>query len=279
MTSPDKVVVRSAAERLASAIADGRPCAPVRDLIVADDTTVAVELAYRVQRRMVEQRVAAGAHLVGRKIGLTNPRVQAQLGVDQPDFGALFDDMVCPPDSTVDLGRLLQPKIEAEIAIVLGVDLVTSPRSAPISAADVVAATDHVLPALEIVDSRIAGWDIGIVDTIADNASSGLFVLGRDKVMVDSVDLAAVEMTMTSDGRVVSTGCGADCLGSPLAAVAWLANAVGDLGEPLRAGEVVLSGALGPMVPVTPGATFSADITGVGQVSVSFSGDTERRTR
>jgi 2-keto-4-pentenoate hydratase len=262
-----------ALELLVGARATGRPCPPVRDLLPAGD----VDAAYAVQSYWVADQIAAGARVVGRKIGLTNPAVQAQFGVDRPDFGVLFESMACSPGTPIDAARTLQPKIEAEIAFVLAEDL----TGTMIGPAEVAAATAYVVAALEIVDSRITGWDIGIVDTIADNGSSGLFVLGdrRRKVIVHSARSrppsprrAASGPGGSSDaaGEVVSTGTGASILGHPLAAVAWLAAAVRDHGRPLRAGEIVLSGSLGPMVAVSPGDSFHADISGVGQVSASF---------
>jgi 2-keto-4-pentenoate hydratase len=269
-----------ALDMLVEARASGRPCPPIRGLLPADD----VDAAYAVQSSWVADQIAAGARVVGRKIGLTNPVVQAQFGVDRPDFGVLFESMACAPGTPIDGARTLQPKIEAEIAFVLAEDL----TSTMIGPAEVAAATAYVVAALEIVDSRIAGWDIGIVDTIADNGSSGLFVLGDRRQELGRLDLAECAMTLRrvasgggdgagglggargSDGEVVSTGTGASILGHPLAAVAWLAAAVRDHGRPLRAGEVVLSGSLGPMVTVAPGDSFVADITGVGQVGAVF---------
>jgi 2-oxopent-4-enoate hydratase len=253
----------AAVQRLTAAADTRTPCPPVRDVLGTTD----IASAYAVQTELISRRTAAGARIVGRKIGLTNPKVQAQLGVDQPDFGVLLDDMDCSPDETVDITRLLQPKIEAEIAFVLQADL----DQDTITEADVAAATGHVLPALEIVDSRIADWDISIVDTVADNASSGLFVLGQNPVALDGLHLAAVTMTMTKNEEPASEGSGADCLGNPLTAVAWLARTARDYGSPLRAGNVILSGALGPMVAVDPGAAFIADITGIGSVTATFS--------
>ncbi|MHC1559631.1 2-keto-4-pentenoate hydratase [Actinomycetospora sp. C-140] len=257
--------VDHATERLLDAAATGTPCAPVRDLIGADD----VDAAYAVQRRLAAHRLGHGARTVGRKIGLTNPAVQAQLGVASPDFGVLFDDMPVEHGATVAAGRLLQPRIEAEVAFVLGADL----DGTDLSDADVRAAVDHQRAALEIVDSRIAGWDITFGDTVADNGSSGLYVLGPEQVGLDRVNPVDVTMTLRRGGEQVSTGTGAACLGDPLAALAWLARTARDLGDPLRAGEVILSGALGPMVPVAPGDTYSAHITGLGEVAVTFEGD------
>ena len=273
-----------ALEMLVAARASGQPCPPVRGLLPDSD----IDAAYAVQASWVADQIAAGARVVGRKIGLTNPVVQAQFGVDRPDFGVLFESMACAPGTPIDGARTLQPKIEAEIAFVLAEDL----TGTVIGPAEVAAATAYVVAALEIVDSRIAGWDIGIVDTIADNGSSGLFVLGDRRQELGRLDLAECAMTLRRcgaggaggvggvggaggvGGEVVSTGTGASILGHPLAAVAWLAAAVRDRGNPLRAGEVVLSGSLGPMVSVAPGDSFYADISGVGQVSAVFAGGT-----
>jgi len=254
----------AALERLARARAAGRPCAPVRTLLPAGD----IQTAYAVQAAWVTGQVAGGAAVVGRKIGLTNPAVQAQLGVDQPDFGTLLSTMECPPDQPIDIGRLLQPKIEAEIAFVLADDL-DAPDIGP---GEVLAATGAVAAALEIVDSRIADWDISIVDTVADNASSGLFTLGPDRHNPAQLDLAACPMQLWRDHHGVSTGSGAACLGHPATAVAWLAATARSYGQPLRAGEIVLSGALGPMVPVRAGDRFTAEIGGLGRVTAAFTG-------
>ncbi|MBM2620691.1 fumarylacetoacetate hydrolase family protein [Actinoplanes sp. LDG1-06] len=253
MTSP-------AAQRLLDAVRTGVPCAPVRDLIGAED----IAAAYAVQREQTELRLKT-RRLVGHKIGLTSPAVQKQLGVDQPDFGVLFEDMDVSGLDPVPVSGLLQPRIEAEVAFLLKADLVGD-----FTAEDVRAAVDVMAPALEIVDSRVAGWDISIADTIADNASSGLFVLGAARKTLDEVNPVDIQMEMTVGGEVVSKGSGAACLGDPLAALAWLATAARDYGDPLRAGQVVLSGALGPMVPVTPGMRVSATLTGLGTVATNF---------
>jgi 2-keto-4-pentenoate hydratase len=254
-----------ALERLAAARAAGRPCPPVRTLLPPGD----IGTAYAVQAAWVAGQVAAGDRVVGRKIGLTNPAVQAQLGVDQPDFGTLLSTMDCLPGEPIGTGRLLQPKIEAEVAFVLARDL-DAPDIGP---DDVLAATASVVAALEIVDSRIADWDISIVDTVADNASSGLFTLGPERRPPDGLDLAACPMRLWRDGAEVSTGSGAACLGHPAVAVAWLAATARSYGQPLRAGEIVLSGALGPMVAVKAGDRFTAEIGGLGQVTAVFAGD------
>ncbi|MFD8000469.1 2-keto-4-pentenoate hydratase [Streptomyces mirabilis] len=255
--------VHKVAGILAQVEQTGVPCAPVRGQLAKDD----ISAAYAVQRVTIQRRVAAqGRRIVGRKIGLTSPAVQRQLGVDQPDFGALLSDMAVPDGGVVPAGRLLQPKIEAEVALVLGTDL----PHAETTVADVLRAVDFALPALEIVDSRIAGWDITIVDTVADNASSGLFVLGGAPVPLTNVDLRSVRMTLTRNGEKVSEGSGSNCLGGPLNAAVWLASTLAAMGDPLRAGDVVLTGALGPMVPAAPGDAFETHISGLGSVRVGF---------
>ena len=255
--------VEQAAARLREAEATRTPCAPVRDLIGADD----VAAAYRVQSILVGERVAVGRRVVGRKIGLTSPAVQQWLGVDTPDFGVLLDDMEYAEDEVVPMGRLMQPRAEAEVAFVLGADLVEGPFAAD----SVRAAVDHARAAIEIVDSRVLDWDIKLGDTVADNASSGLYVLGATRLTLDDFEPVEVEMTMTCDGEEVSSGTGAACLGDPLNALAWLAEAALTYGEPLRAGQVVLSGALGPVHPVPPGAVVRAEIGPLGSVTARFS--------
>ncbi|MGH3968424.1 MAG: 2-keto-4-pentenoate hydratase, partial [Mycobacterium sp.] len=246
-----------------------QPCTPVNDLLGCAD----ISLAYAVQQAVTELRVATGAHVVGRKIGLTAPTVQHQLGVDQPDFGTLFDDMRCDTERPISLTRLIQPKIEAEIAFVLEADIdATEPTRNNVGAA-----VDYAVPALEIVDSRIRDWQISITDTIADNASSGLFVLGTDRLSLDRFEPAATTMTLRLDGSVVSRGNGQACLGDPLNALAWLARTAQQLQSPLRAGDIVLSGALGPMAAVQSDGVWTADITPLGSVSATFTSTEEHR--
>lgn len=255
--------VTDATDRLRQAAETATPCAPVRDLIGSTDLTA----AYAVQSAGIAERVAAGAVVVGRKIGLTSPAVQQQLGVDRPDFGWLLDEMDVSRDQVVPMGRLLQPKVEAEIAFVLTEDL----TEGPLDDTQVRGAVAYAVPALEIVDSRIAGWDITFGDTVADNASSGLYVLGTARRTLQEFEPAKVEMTISVSNEVVSTGAGAACLGDPLNALAWLARTAREYGDPLRGGQVVLSGALGPMHPVHPGAVVTAEITGLGTVTATFS--------
>ncbi|KPC94911.1 2-keto-4-pentenoate hydratase [Streptomyces sp. NRRL F-6602] len=234
------------------------PCAPIREHLGATD----IDAAYEVQRRLVAARTAAGARRVGAKIGLTARAVQQQFGVFQPDFGVLFADMVYAHTEPVPLGRFLQPRAEGEIAFVLGRDL-DMPGA---TVADVLRATDFVLPAIEIVDSRIAGWVLAITDTVADNASSGAVVLGTTPFRLDGRDLARVGMTLYHDGEPVSFGAGHACLGSPVVAVAWLARETARRGQPLRAGDLVMSGALGPMVPVGGPGRYRLELDGLGDV-------------
>jgi 2-keto-4-pentenoate hydratase len=240
----------------------GVPCAPIRAIIGETD----IDAAYAVQEQITERRIGEGARLVGRKIGLTSPAVQAQLGVAQPDYGMLFHDMDVSNGGEIPLDRLIEPKLEAEIAFIMGRDL----TGETLTTADVLGAIEWAMPALEIVDSRIEFWDIRITDTVADNASSGLFVLGHDVRRLDAIDLRDCGMALECNGVLVSSGTGAACLGSPVNATLWLARVMAKAGRPLKAGDVVLSGALGPMVTVKPRAVFEARIQGLGSVGVNF---------
>jgi 2-keto-4-pentenoate hydratase len=261
---PSEDVLRSLAERLRGAYA-GAPIPPIREELDA----AGVRGAYRVQAMNTQHWMKLGRRIVGRKIGLTSKAVQQQLGVDQPDFGVLFHDRIVPDGGELTPGQLLQPKVEAEIALVLAHDV----TAAHASAIDVLTATAYVLPALEIVDSRIAGWDIRILDTVADNASSGMFVLGSTPVSPLNLDLRTCGMVLEIDGRLASHGVGAACLGHPLEAAAWLARTLIEMGDPLRGGDVVLTGALGPMVPLQPGMRVEASIGGVGRVGFRYASD------
>ena len=252
----------TAAARLMAAYDTGTPCAPVRDLIALDD----VAGAYAVQDANTRQWLDQGRRLVGRKIGLTSQAVQQQLGVDQPDFGMLFADMSVCDDAPVALGRVIQPKVEAEVAFVLERDLCMEQATV----ADLMRAIGYAVAAIEIVGSRIANWDIRLVDTVADNASSGLFVLGNTPFSLNGLDLRDCTMQMTRDGDLVSSGVGHACLGHPLNATLWLARKMVEVGRPLLAGDIVLSGALGPMCAVRPGERFEARIDGLGSVRAAF---------
>jgi 2-keto-4-pentenoate hydratase len=264
-----ELAVTQAAERLAQASTTGVPTWPVRDLLGDSDQRI----AYDVQDALTAGRLAAGAKVVGRKIGLTSPAVQQQLGVHTPDTGILFDDMEVPNGATVPGGRLLQPKVEAEVAFVLGSDLVGfgagSALDAPITEAErraAAGAVAYAVAAIEIVDSRVGDWNI----LITDNASSGLYVLGATTATLADFAPVDVTMTLTKNGEPASSGDGAACLGDPLNALAWLARTQSRFDAPLRAGELVLSGALGAMVTVVPGDTVVAELSTLGRVSVTF---------
>jgi 2-keto-4-pentenoate hydratase len=256
--------IQQAADLLWDAHRNGEPCQPVRGLLGDGG----VEAAYAVQKLNTDRWLVRGRRLVGRKIGLTSLAVQKQLGVDQPDFGMLFADMALCDGEEVAPGRVMQPKVEAEIALVLE-------RSLPHernTVADILRATAYALPSIEIVGSRIANWDIKLADTIADNASSGLFVLGSRPVKLDAFDIAGCGMVMERRGEQVSVGAGAACLGNPLRAAIWLADTMARLGSPLQAGDIVMTGALGPMCLAQPGDVFEANIEGLGSVRAAFGG-------
>lgn len=222
--------------------------------------------AYAVQTINTRFWEAQGRRIVGRKAGLTATAVQQQLGVDQPDFGVLFEDMRVADGGRLDPARCIQPKAEAEIAFVLGADLV-SPDSTP---AQVAAAVASVHAAIEIVDSRIADWKITFADTVADNGSSAFFVLADQALPIAGLDLEGAGMTMTVNGEVASTGIGAAALGNPLNAAAWLARTLAARGEPLKAGDILLAGALGPMVALNPGDHVGAKVAGIGSASFTY---------
>jgi 2-keto-4-pentenoate hydratase len=254
----DPDVIEAVATRLADAYETFQPVAPVRGDLEAGG----VAAAYAVQQSVVRRWEAAGRRIVGRKIGLTSLVVQQQLGVDQPDFGALFAHMCLVDGEPVPAGAVLQPRVEAEVALVLDRDI----ERPDVTVSELVQAIDFIVPAIEVVGSRIAGWDITILDTVADNASSGMFVLGTRPVPPSAIELRNVDMSMTVDDEVVSTGTGAACLGHPYRAALWLARRLATEGDPLRAGDVVMTGALGPMQPLVAGSEVVATISGLGEV-------------
>lgn len=251
-----------AAEALRAAEATQTPCPPVRNIL---GPHADLDAAYKIQQANTDAHTADGRRVSGRKIGLTSAAVQAQLGVNQPDFGTLFVDMEHGDGADVDPSSLLQPRAEAEIALVLERDL----DRAPHGFAEIIRATAFALPAIEIVDSRVAGWDITIIDTVADNASCGRYVLGSRPTPLSAIaDLRAIEMQMRCNDAVVSTGTGSACLGNPLLAARWLADTLCERGTPLQAGDVVMTGALGPMQAVSDGDVLVAHLSGLGSVSV-----------
>jgi 2-keto-4-pentenoate hydratase len=268
VTETATTAIEAAAARLLDAEQSGVPCAPIRDLISG------VEDAYAVQERLTLGRLAEGRRLVGRKIGLTSAAVQRQLGVNTPDFGMLYADMAVPDGAEIAVGAVMQARAEAEVALVLSADL-THERH---TVADIIAATAFALPAIEVCGSRIRDWDISIADTVADNASSGAYVLGNRPVSLRDVDLRLAGMVLERRGEPVATGTGSACLGHPLNAAIWLADTLVRLGRPLRAGDTVLTGALGPMVAVAPGDVLEARIDGLGDVRVAFAANSEEET-
>jgi len=229
---------------------------------------LSLEDAYRIQMQGVATRLAAGARMVGKKVGLTSRAMQQFLGVDEPDFGHLFDDMVFPEEEVLDLDRFLQPKVEAELAFILGEDL----GGPGVTLVDVLRATAAVVPAFEIIASRIKDWKIKIQDTIADNGSSAGLVLGSQLMPVEEVNLKHVGMVLERNGVIVETAAGAAVMGHPALAVAWLANKLGAMGSGLRRGEIVLAGSLTKALEVKPGDVFTATFGGLGAVKVVFSG-------
>lgn len=262
MSDPNQQSALAMAARLRNAEREKLPVAPLRGEIPQGD----IATAYAVQRANIGARCAEGQRVVGRKIGLTSLAVQRQLGVDQPDFGTLFAPMAYGDNEPMPLSRLIQPKVEVEIALVLERDLDMEKHTF----ADLIGATAYALAAIEVVDSRIKDWDIQFVDTVADNASSAMFVLGSKPVPLRKLDLADSAMTCVLEGEVVSQGNGSACLGNPLNAAVWLADTMVRFGTPLRAGDVVLTGALGSMASVTRPGTFTAQIDGLGSVRATF---------
>lgn len=222
--------------------------------------------AYRIQLALIGLKRADGRKVIGKKIGLTSKAMQRLLNVDQPDYGHILDDMLLEDGASVALNELIQPKIEPEIAFILDRDL----KGPGVTATQVLAATRFVLPALEIIDSRIEGWKIKLCDTIADNASSARVVLGGTPRRVDQTDLKLIGMVLEKNGEVIQTGAGAAVLGNPANAVAWLANAVGQFGVVLEAGEVIMPGAICAAADVAPGDLIRASFDGLGTVSAQF---------
>jgi 2-keto-4-pentenoate hydratase len=258
-----KMMIEQCAEALRQAQATGKAIAP----LTAGPTAPTMADAYEIQMVNVRIRLAAGAHVVGKKVGLTSKAMQQFLGVSEPDFGHLFDDMLFDQEVALPISSFLQPKIEAEIAFIMG-ETLTGPG---VTAADVLRTAAAVVPSFEVVDSRIADWKIKIEDTIADNGSSGALVLGSKLTPVDAVDLKYVGMVLEKNGHILETAAGAAVLGHPALAVAWLANKLGSMGISLGKGEIVLAGSLTKAFEVSPGDVFNATFGGLGSVKAVFS--------
>jgi 2-oxopent-4-enoate hydratase len=250
------------AARLRAAEDAREPIAPLTEL----HPEMSVADAYRVQQINVHRRKEEGGLVRGRKVGLTSAAMQQQLGVDEPDFGALFDDMILEEGDAIPVSELCQPRIEGEIAFLMESEL----KGPGVSSADALAAVAGALPALEIIDSRVADWKVKLPDTIADNASSARVVCGGRLTPVEDLDLRTIGMVLTVDGEVAATGAGAAVLGNPIRCVAWLANKLGEFGVPLRPGDLVLAGALHAAVPVAVGTSVHAEFAELGGVTTRF---------
>jgi len=257
---PDRIA--EMAEAVYRARTDLKQIAALRDSFAL----ASIEDAYAVQNRNTERWLAGGRRIVGRKIGLTSKAVQAQLGVDEPDFGVLWADYAFADGDTVDTGRFMQPRVEAEIAFVME-RAMEDPEA---SLTDLIAAIAYAVPAVEIVDTAIADWNIKLFDTVADNASGGGFALGTGPRKVTDMDLRLCGAILSRNGAPVSTGLGAACMGHPFNATLWLARKMASLGRPMGPGDIVLSGALGPMVPVTPGDVYVIEIQGFAPLQIAF---------
>lgn len=260
MTIEEKIV--KAAQLLLNAESNKVPCEPIRNIIGETD----IESAYEVQNYISNTKKAQGAKVIGKKIGLTNPIVQNQLGVNQPDFGMLWNNKEVLNGGTVSIKEIMQPKVEAELAFVLNSDL----NNADLTSIDVINAIEYVLPCIEIVGSRIKNWDIKISDTIADNASASHWVIGHKPTKLENIDLVNCKMTLSKNKEIATTGFGYNCLGSPINATLWLARKLQQIGNPLRTGDLILTGSLGPMIDVIGGDYINVEIEGAGSLSVNF---------
>lgn len=241
---------------------------PLRE--TAPDITVVD--AYAIQERYIARRLQAGETIIGKKIGVTSRPIQEALGVFEPDFGQLTSSMWRSEADGIDLDSLIQPKAEAELAFVLAEDLI----GPGITLTDVIRATAYVSPCFEVVDSRIRDWQIKIQDTVADNASCGAFVLGEARIDPRDLDLSLAGMVVHKNGELHATSVGASVQGSPANAVAWLANTLGRLGLPFKAGEVILSGSQSPLIPIAAGDELTCTIGGLGSCRVRVHGRSAR---
>lgn len=250
------------AGKLAEAEATRKGMTPLTSI----EASLSTKDAYKIQLENISKKLRRGQRVVGKKIGLTSLAMQQLLGVDEPDYGHLLDSMVIENGGSISMERVLQPKVEGEIAFILKEEL----KGPNVTALNVLQATKYVVPALEIVDSRVQDWKIKLPDTIADNASSGLYVLGGKPTKIEDVDLAQIGMVLSKNGEIINTGVGAAALGNPANCVAWLANKLAEFDITLGAGEVILSGALSAAVNAEAGDVFTARFAHIGQVSVRF---------
>ncbi len=258
----NKQKIQKYGDELYDALIARKAVAPLTDR----EPEITIEDAYKIQQRMIQRRLDKGETIVGKKIGVTSKVVMDMLKVDQPDFGMMTSGMVFNEGEAIPVDTMIAPKAEAEVAFVLKQDLM----GPGISAADVLRATDFVVPCFEIVDSRIADWKIKIQDTVADNASCGVLTLGGTCKSPRDIDLALAGMVLEKNGEVISTSTGAAVQGSPVNAIAWLANTLGRLGIGLKAGEIILSGSQSPLVPVKAGDSLVCSVGGLGSCSVRF---------
>ena len=260
-------VLKELADELWQAEQTGVPVEPLTKRHVG----LEIEDAYAIQSLNIDRHVAQGARACGRKVGLTSRPMQELLGVDEPDYGVLLDRMVVEDGDEIAMGRLLQPRIEAELAFVMEQDL----AGPGVTAARALTAIAGAFPSVEIVDSRVANWQIKLVDTVADNASSGLIVVGGNLRKVTDIDLRLVGVVVTRHGELVDTGAGAAVLGNPVRCVAWLANKLASFGASLHAGDIVLPGAVHRMITVAPGDVFRAEFAHLGSVTARFAAGTD----
>ncbi len=258
----DKSKIEKYGDELYEALVNRKAVAPLTDR----EADITIEDAYQIQQRMIQRRLDTGETIIGKKIGVTSKVVMDMLKVDQPDFGMMTSGMVFNEGEAIDTSTMIAPRAEAEVAFVLKSDL----QGPGVTAADVLRATECVVPCFEIVDSRIQDWKIKIQDTVADNASCGVLVLGGRRKSPADIDLALAGMVLEKNGEVISTSTGAAVQGSPVNAVAWLANTLGALGIGLKAGEVILSGSQSPLVPVKAGDSLVCSVGGLGSTSVRF---------
>jgi 2-keto-4-pentenoate hydratase len=259
-------IVTNKIKEYAALLADAEKTGVGTNPLTKLDPSLSVTEAYHIQLENIQMKVEQGQKIIGKKIGLTSLAMQKLLGVAEPDYGHLLDSMEVTNGGTISIEKVLQPKVEAELAFVLKKDLI-GPN---VTTLDLLQATDYIVPALEIVDSRVKDWKIKLPDTIADNASSGFYVLGERKAKVDEINLELLGMVLSKNNEIVNTGVGAAALGNPATCVAWLANKLSEFGIPLKAGEIILSGALSAAADAQAGDTFSARFAHLGEVKVHF---------